>query len=201
MTALALLALLLRYPDDDVIAARAGIAEAVARLDDADVRQCLERFLAWFTSCAARDAQTAYVDTFDFGRRTSLHLTFPSHGDRRERGVALLRIKGRYAAAGLHLGADELPDHLAVMVEFAGTAAGGATLLDEHRPAIELLRVALHDQGSPYVHLLDAVCASLPVLTEAQRDAAARLAAGGPPSESVGLEPFAPADHVTGTRR
>ena len=42
-----------------------------------------------------------YVETFDLRRRASLYLTYYAHGDTRERGMALLRLKKLYRAAGL----------------------------------------------------------------------------------------------------
>ena len=41
---------------------------------------------------------------FDFARRSSLYLTYHVFGDRRQRGMALLTLKQRYAAAGLEVG-------------------------------------------------------------------------------------------------
>jgi nitrate reductase molybdenum cofactor assembly chaperone NarJ/NarW len=68
----------------------------------------------------------------------------------------------------------------------------GIAALAESRDAIELVRSSLHEAGSPYALLLDAVAAVLPRLTGAQAARVRRLAAEGPPSEQVGLEPFAP---------
>ena len=41
------------------------------------------------------------MKTFDFDRRASLYLTYHTHGDRRQRGLELVRLKRRYAEAGL----------------------------------------------------------------------------------------------------
>ena len=135
-----------------------------------------------------------YVETFDLRRRASLHMTYYAHGDTRERGMALLRLKKLYRAAGLPLDSGELPDHLTVMLAFAALAPDGygEALLAEHRPAIELLRLSLHDLGSTYAHVLDAVAALLPALSVSERSEVARLARDGPPDEAVGLEPYGP---------
>ena len=56
-----------------------------------------------------------------------------------------------------------------------------------HRQGVELLRTALHQARTPYAHVLDAVCRTLPQISD---DAVARvteLLAQGPPSEVVGL--------------
>ena len=44
--------------------------------------------------------------TFDLHKRCGLYLTFYAHGDKRERGLALLRLKQLYRAAGLPLEGD-----------------------------------------------------------------------------------------------
>ena len=180
----ALLSLLLRYPDERVIAA----TDDVATLPAGDVREALERF-RWTGTPAA-----TYVETFDLRRRATLELTYYAHGDTRERGMALLRLKKLYRVAGLPMDSRELPDHLTVMLAFAALAGEGRgeALLAEHRPAIELLRLSLHDLESPYAHVLDAIAALLPRLTVSERSEVARLAREGPPDEAVGLEPYGP---------
>src|SRR6185503_5310598 len=138
----ALLSFLLRYPDSAVAGARDELAAEVSALPECPA---LERFPGpWTgdqTALAAR-----YGETFDLRRRASLHLTYYAHGDTRERGMALLRLKKLYRAAGLPLASAELPDHLTIMLAFAALAPDGygAALLAEHRPAIELLRQSLH---------------------------------------------------------
>jgi nitrate reductase delta subunit len=182
----ALLSLLLRYPDERVVAATAE----VAALPPGRVRDALERFVAGWTG----DRAATYVETFDLRRRATLELTYYAHGDTRERGMALLRLKKLYRAAGLELDSAELPDHLTVMLAFAALAPDGygEQLLAQHRPAIELLRLSLHDLSSPYAHVLDALASLLPRLTVSERAEVARLAREGPPDEAVGLEPYGP---------
>jgi nitrate reductase molybdenum cofactor assembly chaperone NarJ/NarW len=130
---------------------------------------------------------------FDLGKRSALYLTFYSLGDRRDRGLALLGLKQPYRAAGLPLEGSELPDYLPAMLEFASAtpAAQGDLVLAEHCAAIELVRLSLREQESPYGHVLDAVCAQLGGLS-AERLSLDRLIAQGPPHELVGLDPFAP---------
>ena len=198
----ALLSFLLRYPDADVAAARDEVVAEVSALPAGPVRDALERFLAGWTgdqtALAAR-----YVETFDLRRRASLYLTYYAHGDTRERGMALLRLKKLYRAAGLPMDSAELPDHLTVMLAFTALAppGHGEALLAEHRPAIELLRLSLHDLHSPYAHIVDAIADGLPALSVTERAEVARLAREGPPDEAVGLEPYGPPEAMpTGAR-
>ena len=186
---LKLLSLLLQYPTDELLAARAEFAAAAAVQGGP-----VERFADWWSREPVGSLQRAYVETFDFTRRNSLYLTYHVHGDRRQRGVALLRLKQRYTAAGFELLDGELPDYLPVMLEFAALAPSdvGVAALVEARDSLELVRTSLREAGSPYALLLDVVTDLLPGLTGAQAARVRRLAAEGPPSEQVGLEPFAP---------
>jgi nitrate reductase molybdenum cofactor assembly chaperone NarJ/NarW len=183
-----LLSYLLRYPDDELELAQ-GEVDA---LPPGDIRDALRRFLEAIDDDT--DPRARYVATFDLRREITPHLTYYEHGDTRRRGVALLRLKRLYREAGLPAADGELPDHLAVMLAFAALAPDGygETVLAEHRPALELLRGALHRTENPYAHVLDALVAGMPSLGLADQDTLVRLAAEGPPQEAVGLEPFAP---------
>ncbi|MFE0965477.1 nitrate reductase molybdenum cofactor assembly chaperone [Streptomyces fungicidicus] len=183
--------LMLAYPDEDFEQRLALAARVAATLPDPVARPLL-RFIAHARQTAPEDLATMYVATFDHRKRCCLYLTYYAHGDTRKRGSALLRLKQTYAVAGCRLGDDELPDHLAVVLEFAATdPATGARLLTEHRAGLELLRLALNDDGSPWAHVLDSVSATLPALAGDDREAVMRLAAEGPPEEQVGLDPYA----------
>jgi nitrate reductase delta subunit len=183
--------LLLGYPDEQLIA-RLELLGRVAAALDGPVAHPLRRFLDHVAATPLADLAVDYVATFDQRKRCCLYLTYYARGDTRNRGMALLAIKQTYAAAGLHLTDVELPDHLAVVLEFAATQPpAGAALLGEYRAGLELLRLALHDSRSPWADVLDSVCATLPPLAGDDRAAVARLAARGPAREQVGLTPYA----------
>jgi nitrate reductase delta subunit len=159
----------------------------------ASSRAPVERFLAYRRATPPLTLEQEYVETFDLRRRRTLNVSYYLYGDTRRRGVALLRLKRMYAAAGLVLDSDELPDHLPAMLEFAAFAPSGygERVLAEHRIGLELLRLALRHSGSAHADVLDAICAALPSLGVRELAAVRRLAAEGPPDEQVGLEPFA----------
>ena len=92
-----------------------------------------------------------YVDTFDRGHRTSLHLFEHIHGDSRERGPALIDLTQTYERAGLYLDAQELPDHLGVVLEFASTqpTAVAREFLAEMAHILNALFSALQAKGQP----------------------------------------------------
>lgn len=189
--------LLLDYPDAAMLGRRDLVRTATAGLPDV-VRRPLHVFLDHLQAASPTELAEDYVATFDHRRRCCLYLTYYSYGDTRKRGMALLRLKQAFRAAGVSLAADELPDHLGVVLEFAATAdpVVGRRLLQENRAGIELLRLALRDAGSPYTSILEAVSATLPPLAVRESDAVRRLTAEGPPAEEVGLEPFAPPEYM-----
>lgn len=190
---LKLVSLLLQYPECELLEARAELCDAAEELGGGPQAQAIRAFTAWYRDVPAAELQARYVDTFDFSRRTALHLSYHTFGDRRQRGMALLALKQRYTAAGLDVADCELPDYLPLMLEFATLAEGpGLEILARHRESIELVRSSLHATGSPWAALLDAVTLPLPGLTRTQQARVRRMAAEGPPEEEVGLEPFAP---------
>lgn len=189
-----LCSLVLEYPDEQLLSGRDELATVAAHLAPDRPATWLRAFFAWFGAASPLELAMEYVKTFDLGKRSTLYLTFYSLGDRRDRGMALLRLKRLYRTAGLPLEERELPDFLPVMLEFAAAAAPGQgeVLLREHRAPLELIRLSLHDQRSPYAAVLDAVCEQVGGLSAGERLNLDRLLAQGPPQELVGLEPFAP---------
>ncbi len=190
---------LLDYPDERLHEARPVLARAVSRLPTGDAARHLTAFLDHLDATPLPELAEHYVAIFDLKRRCCPYLTYYTYGDTRRRGMALLRFKHAYRAAGFEPAAGELPDHLAVVCELSGRGATreAGRLLHEHRTGIEVLHHALTAEGSPYAHVVAAVLATLPPLGVRERAAALRLAAQGPPAEEVGLEPFA----VTGDHR
>lgn len=190
---LKLISLLLQYPDGELLAARAELRGAAAELRAGAQADAIRSFVDWWAGIPADELQARYVETFDFTRRSSLYLTYHLHGDRRQRGMALLRLKEAYAAAGLEVGDEELPDYLPLVLEFAAIAPEpGLEIVHRHRESLELIRASLNDDASPWARLLDAVVMPLPGMTRRQLARVRRLAEQGPPEEQVGLEPFAP---------
>lgn len=189
--------LLISYPDQQLVE-RAGMLRASSALAPEHVGGLLRRFLDHVESTPLQELAVEYVRTFDHQRRCCLFLTYFAHGDTRKRGVALLKFKQAYKKVGLELSADELPDHLAVVLEFGAAAdlLGAWALLLDHRAGLELLRMALRDEGSPWAPVVEAVTATLPPLRGHEMDAVRRLVAQGPPDEEVGLAPFSPAQYI-----
>ncbi|MDJ1130740.1 nitrate reductase molybdenum cofactor assembly chaperone [Streptomyces iconiensis] len=182
--------LVLRHPDQEWPERLSLVTEALTDLPGSPAR-LLRGFCAEVAPVPQLELSARYITTFDRSRRRTLHLTYYTDGDTRRRGASLLRWRQLYAAHGWYPPEDELPDFLPLALEFAARCPRqGRRALQDHRAALELLRIALEDHHSPYAAVVTAVCATLPGASPADRAAALRLAHTGPPAETVGLLPF-----------
>jgi nitrate reductase delta subunit len=183
----------LTYPDDDMLGRLPLLRSALAVVPTSEPVALLAGFLAHAESTPPPELQRQYVALFDFDRKHALHLSYWTDGDTRRRGAALAAFKQRYRDSGWLVDTrGELPDHLPMVLEFAALVdpVAGRELLLHYRAGLELLRLALIEDRTPYAEVLVAVCATLPGASPRDRAAARALAASGPPSEEVGLEPY-----------
>jgi nitrate reductase delta subunit len=183
---------LLRYPDEEVLAAVPLVCDAVADLPGpagAGLRVAARHRRRTDPIALQRE----YVDLFDLRRRCCLYLTYYTAGDTRARGVALVEFGTAYRTAGMELSGGELPDFLPAVLELASVADAGWRLLGAHRVGLDLLTEALAAEAPVYREVAAAVRELLPPAGPAERRAARTLAEQGPPAEMVGLEGFAPA--------
>ena len=107
----------------------------------------------------ALDAEAVYVQLFDRGRATSLHLFEHVHGDSRDRGPAMIDLAQTYEQAGLHLAPDELPDYLPAVLEFVSTQPPreARAFLGEMTHIFNALFSALRERQSAYASVLGAL--------------------------------------------
>ncbi len=109
------------------------------------------------------EVEQAYVELFDRGRATSLHLFEHVHGDSRDRGPAMIDLVKTYEQGGLLLDpakiGGELPDYLPVVLEFASTlpAQQMQGFLAEIAHILNAIHAALIKRRSLYAHVLAAV--------------------------------------------
>lgn len=111
---------LLSYPSEEMRQALPEIAKVVCASPLVSPREQLE-LLGLIAEIGEGDllaAEERYVDLFDRGRALSLHLFEHLHGDGRDRGAAMVELKGLYGAAGFELTASDLPDFLPVVLEY-----------------------------------------------------------------------------------
>lgn len=155
------LARLLRYPDAELRPQLMDLLKVLEAEPAISSSQCLSlrKTVHTLTAFEPLALEAIYVDTFDRGRRTALHLFEHVHGDSRDRGQAMIDLLQTYEQAGLFLAPDELPDHLCVVLEFASTLAPPVArdFLGEVTHILHALFSALEKQQSPYAAVLAAV--------------------------------------------
>jgi nitrate reductase delta subunit len=158
---LRVLAALLGYPNAQLRADLPEMAELLAieaALSPAR-RAELDALMLSLARSDALQAESDYVELFDRGRATSLHLFEHVHGDSRERGPAMIDLGQTYEAAGLVLAEGELPDYLPAVLEFVSTqpAREARDFLGEMSHIFNAIFGALQHHGSTYASVLGAL--------------------------------------------
>ena len=158
---LRVLARLLAYPDAELHAHLGEMRDALhderaltfGRLAEIDV--LIDRLRAF----PPLEVEAAYVELFDRGRGTALHLFEHVHGDSRDRGPAMTDLIKTYEDAGLFLGEGELPDFLPVVLEFASTqpSAVAREFLGEMVHILNAVFTALRERDSAYASVVAAI--------------------------------------------
>ena len=105
------------------------------------------------------DLEARYVELFDRGRSTSLHLFEHVHGDSRDRGPAMIDLIKPTRPPACYFDGKELPDHLCVVLEFASTQppAQAKEFLGELAHILQAIFSALRQRDSAYASLVAAV--------------------------------------------
>ncbi|MFP5324687.1 MAG: nitrate reductase molybdenum cofactor assembly chaperone [Gammaproteobacteria bacterium] len=155
------LARLLAYPGDQL---RSELGLLVDAIDEeaalpAARRAELRALAIGLQRLDPMEIESRYVETFDRGRATSLHLFEHVHGDSRDRGPAMIDLAQTYEKAGLFLSPEELPDHLCVVLEFASTQPPqvAKSFLGEVAHILNAIFSALLQRESPYAAVIAAV--------------------------------------------
>jgi nitrate reductase delta subunit len=154
-------AALLTYPDAWLLG-HLGEMRQLLREEDAlsPLRRTeVEALLDRMQNTPLLQLEAAYVELFDGGRTTSLHLFEHVHGDSRERGPAMIDLGQTYARAGLLLVDGELPDYLPALLEFISTQPPrqAREFLAEVAHILGLIHGALRKRRSPYAAVLGAL--------------------------------------------
>ena len=159
MVVLRALGALLTYPRPELLTALPEIAGVLANsplLDDVR-RQHLERLIAELREGDPLDLEQRYVSLFDTGRATCLWLFEHVHGESRDRGQAMVDLKGIYERAGFHLAASELPDYLPAVLEYLSyrELTEARDMLGDCAHILRKIGERLASRGSPYAAVFD----------------------------------------------
>lgn len=157
MNAYKILSILLEYPAADTLENIDELClarETASDLSDAD-RLILKGFLFHLRTTPLTQLQADYVQTFDLTPEHSLHITHHLFGDDNRRGPALIDLAELYREFGLEPAANELPDYLPLMLEFASQVEPeeAGILLADIRKVISILYANLLKAGSPWAPL------------------------------------------------
>jgi len=158
---LRVLSALLGYPDAQLrshLAEMRGLLHAEGVLAPAR-RAEIDTLIDALEAAESMDAEADYVELFDRGRGTSLHLFEHVHGDSRERGPAMIDLGQTYAEAGLILAEGELPDYLPAVLEFVSTQPPpeARAFLGETAHILNAIFGALQQRRSAYAGALGAL--------------------------------------------
>ncbi len=152
---------LLSYPDVDLRAHLSEMHEALhaERALSPDRLTEIDALIDRLRVANPFETEAAYVEIFDRGRGTALHLFEHVHGDSRDRGPAMVDLVRTYEQAGLYLAPGELPDHLTVVLEYASTQppAQARKFLREIAHILQSIFSALLRRESPYASLVAAL--------------------------------------------
>ena len=185
---LRVLAALLSYPD---AAMRGHLSEMREILRDEAALSAarhaeLDALIDALANADALETEANYVELFDRGRGTSLHLFEHVHGDSRERGPAMIDLAQTYEKAGLYLAPSELPDYLPAVLEFVSTQppVEARSFLGEMAHIFNAIFSALQQRESAYASVLGAL------LELAGEKAQAVALAAEPPRDDSWAEPL-----------
>jgi len=158
---LRVLSALLTYPDAPMRSHLPEMAD-VLRGERALPAARESELIAFIEQLARTDpyeVEAEYVQVFDRGRGTSLHLFEHVHGDSRERGQALVDLKQVYERAGFQLAPDELPDYLPAMLEYLScrSAAEAREMLGDCAHVLRAVGERLAGRASGYAAVYDAL--------------------------------------------
>ncbi len=158
---LRVLARLLAYPDAELRDHLAPLREALhaERALAAPRLAELDALIDALLLAPALETEVAYVELFDRGRATSLHLFEHVHGDSRDRGPAMIDLAQTYEKAGMYLAEGEMPDFLPVLLEFTSTQPPreAREFLAEMAHIFNAIFAALQQRASAYASVLGAL--------------------------------------------
>ncbi|MCE4049086.1 MULTISPECIES: nitrate reductase molybdenum cofactor assembly chaperone [Bacillaceae] len=143
------------------------------------ISENMNRFFDYISELTLLQQQEYYVQTFDFSKKTPLHMTYVKYEDAKERGQILVQLKLMYAMCGLELDSKELSDYLPLMLEFL---ANGEWIHNNRLQKWQLIFAIVEDgtyflqeelkqKDNPYQYVIQAVRLSLKACMESEREA------------------------------
>ena len=158
-----ILSVLLEYPEQELMDNMPEIKEWIVGNDELDSqeRATLQAYIDQMETKSLIELQAEYVNTFDMNAEHSLHLTHHLFGDDKNRGPALIDLGELYKDYGVEVseGANELPDYLPLILEFAAYLDGSEStvFLSDAKKVFGVLMDNLKKAASPYADLISII--------------------------------------------
>lgn len=158
-TVYSIISYLLQYPSDEIKQSMPVIKETIGEMEHPQLYMHLSSFFHWINDLSEADWEETYIQTFDFGKKTNLYISYDLKGEDKERGTVLLNLKQAYQAGGFKVDCDELPDYLPMMLEFCAHAdpEDRRAMITTYLPQINGIREGLVEAQSGYTFILDAL--------------------------------------------
>lgn len=157
------LAALLNYPTDALIEAASEFLAVLdaEKLVPSACRGSVDALIEEIAVGELYDLQERYGLLFDRSKTLALHLFEHVHGESRDRGQAMVDLKGMYENAGLVIAANELPDYVPLFLEFLSTRPVNEAreLLGQTAHIFAALAERLGRRQSSYKAVFDALVA------------------------------------------
>lgn len=154
-----LLADIVSYPQPDLETAVSECAELLAGRNPEAARE-LKRFLRQIEDLPPGRVEELYTSTFDINPVCAPYIGYHLFGDNHKRGEFLVRLKKDYGVYDFSV-EGELPDHLAVMLQFLALLEDEQTarsLMGECLvPALDKMQGDSDRTTSPYLGVIRAI--------------------------------------------
>lgn len=150
---------LLNYPNQAFVDSIPEVLTEIGSLQSSEIKQELQKYCEEAKKQTLVELVSSYTNTFDFGKKTNLYITYMSNGEQRERGMELLFLKNYYKLHGFDVTDKELPDFLPVMLEFAGQVEEAAMkpIFERYLANIEEVSKNLSNDNNLYGHIMKAI--------------------------------------------
>ena len=163
MRTFGVLSALLNYPTDALIDAATEFLAVLdaEKLVPSACRGSVDALIEEIAVGELYDLQERYGLLFDRSKTLALHLFEHVHGESRDRGQAMVDLKGMYENAGLVIAANELPDYVPLFLEFLSTRPVNEAreLLGQTAHIFAALAERLGRRQSSYKAVFDALVA------------------------------------------
>jgi nitrate reductase molybdenum cofactor assembly chaperone NarJ/NarW len=153
---------LLSYPDASLMDSLEDFRRECAGFAECNSTSKLNHFFETLETIPLMAIQESYTSAFDFSADTCLYLTYHEHGEARERGAALSKLRQLYKAEGYEQLNSELPDYLPIVLEFLSVCSDetASIVLRNHISHISILTERLKHIGHPYGCVMESLLLS-----------------------------------------